>query len=454
MPESRRGFLKNAATVAAPVAAVGAPRVSLELRERLGSVIGTMECIDTHEHFYPEKARLAQRSDLFHLASHYVFDDLVCAGMPEESRRLLHDRNRSDAERWQVFEPYWKSVKLTGYGQALRLAVRELYGIDEINGATLPAINEAIHRANRPGLYDDVLRKRAHIRVALVEPGWRASPVKPDRDYLVLSRQFDRYIMIRDRKEVKELEEATGVSITNLASLKQAVDRNFAESQKLGMVAIKTTLAYHRDLNFHRVDAADAERDIQVLLKGERETAKGRARFDNRPFRNLEDHMLRYVVSLADAHKLPMQIHTGSFAGHWNYIANANPAHLTQLLFDFPNVRFDLFHMSFPYMGELAAITKLFPHVYADFCWAWVLSPAAARRALREFIDTVPANKILGYGGDYWFPELAYAHLLMARRNIAEVMAELVEERLCTETEALEVARMILHDNASKLFGV
>ncbi|MCX6622613.1 MAG: amidohydrolase family protein, partial [Acidobacteria bacterium] len=185
---------------------------------------------------------------------------------------------------------------------------------------------------------------------------------------------------------------------------------------------------------------------------GERETAKGRARFDNRPFRNLEDHMLRHVVTLADAHHIPVQIHTGTFAGHWNYITNSNPAHLTQLFFDFPGVRFDLFHMSYPYMGELAAITKLFPHVYADFCWAWVLSPAAARRALREFIDTVPANKILGYGGDYWFPELSYAHLVMARRNIVSVLAELIEEHLCKETEAVELAQMILHDNAATLF--
>ncbi|MCC7497080.1 MAG: amidohydrolase family protein [Bryobacterales bacterium] len=454
MPANRRGFLKNAAAAAVPVAAAQAAQPSGELHHRLESAIGAMECVDTHEHFYPESVRLKQNPDLFLLASHYLFDDLVCAGMPEESRKILRDPGRPELERWRHFEPYWKSVRLTGYGQALRVAVENLYGITEINASTLPAINSAIRRANRPGLYDDVLQRRAKIRAVLLEPGWRASPLKPDRSYLRLSRQFDRYIMIRNRKEVQELEQATGVSITNLASLKQAVDRNFAESQEMGMVSIKTTLAYHRDLNFHRVDAADAERDLGVLLRGERETGVGRARFENRPFRNLEDHMLRYVVSLADAHNLPVQVHTGTFAGHWNYITNSNPAHLTQLFFDFSNVRFDLFHMSFPYMGELAAITKLFPHVYADFCWTWVLSPAAAQRAMREFIDTVPSNKILGFGGDYWFPELAYAHLLMARRHIAQVMAGLVQERLCTETEAVELARMILHDNAAKLYGV
>lgn len=455
MAKSRRGFLKGASVLAAPAAAAaGTPRSSLDLRRRLDAAIDTIECFDTHEHFLPEQARLQRSTDLFGLASHYLFDDMVCAGMPEETRKALQDQSRPEGERWRLFEPYWKPVRLTGYGQALTIAVQKLYGAEEINAATLPAINEAIRRANRPGLYDDVLRRRAKIRVALLETGWRAAPIKPDRGYLRLSRQFDRYIMIHNRQEIGELEQATGVSISNLATLKQAVDRNFADSQKCGMVAIKTTLAYHRDLNFHRVDAADAERDLQALLRGERELAKGRARFENRPFRNLEDHMLRYVVSLADAHNLPMQIHTGTFAGHWNYITNSNPAHLTQLFFDFPNVRFDLFHMSFPYMGELAAITKLFPHVYADFCWTWVLSPAAARRAMREFIDTVPSNKIFGFGGDYWFPELAYAHLVLARHHISAVMADLVEERLCTETEAVELAGKILNGNASALYGI
>ena len=147
-----------------------------------------------------------------------------------------------------------------------------------------------------------------------------------------------------------------------------------------------------------------------------------------------------------------MQIHTGTFAGHWNYVTNSNPTHLTNLFFDFPEARFDLFHMSYPYQSELAAICKLFPHVYADFCWAHVLSPTAARRALREFLDTVPSNKISLFGGDYWFPELSYAHLVMARRNLTAVLADLVQERICTEDQALELGRMLLRDNPENLF--
>ena len=42
-------------------------------------------------------------------------------------------------------------------------------------------------------------------------------------------------------------------------------------------------------------------------------------------------------------------------------------------------------------------------------------------------LDSVPANKIFGFGGDYRYPELSYGHLVIARRNIATVLAARVE---------------------------
>ena len=48
--------------------------------------------------------------------------------------------------------------------------------------------------------------------------------------------------------------------------------------------------------------------------------------------------------------------------------------------------------------------------LYIDLCWAHIISPSASKRALHEMLDTVPSNKIFGYGGDYRYPELSYAH--------------------------------------------
>jgi hypothetical protein len=68
-------------------------------------------------------------------------------------------------------------------------------------------------------------------------------------------------------------------------------------------------------------------------------------------------------------------------------------------------------------------------------------------------LDMVPANKIFGFGGDYRYPELSYAHLVMARRNIATVLTERVERRTFTEEEAAEIGRWMLRDNPARLFS-
>ncbi len=72
------------------------------------------------------------------------------------------------------------SASLTGYGQALRIAIQDIYGIDAISGATLPKVNRKIEAANRPGLYEDILIRRSNIAYSVLDDYWNAAPVRPD----------------------------------------------------------------------------------------------------------------------------------------------------------------------------------------------------------------------------------------------------------------------------------
>jgi predicted TIM-barrel fold metal-dependent hydrolase len=241
------------------------------------------------------------------------------------------------------------------------------------------------------------------------------------------------------------------VSIANLNGLKQAMEKSFAQSVAVGMAAVKSTIAYNRELHFREVSEADAARDFEGVMKGDRALPEGFRRLRERPFRNLEDHMFHYLIRLAEAHNYPVQLHTGLHAGP-NFITNSRPTHLTNLFMLYPKVKFDLFHIGYPYQSELAVLAKMFPNVYVDFCWAHIIAPGVSRRALHEFLETVPLNKIMGFGGDYNFAELSYAHAKMARRNIAQVLAENVEAGTHTEDDAVEIGRMLLCDNPLSLF--
>ena len=448
----RRALFKWLPLLGAMGTSAARPR-SRPLEERLLAVLESVEAIDTHEHIIPEAERTSQPMDFFTLASHYAINDLVAAGLPATEQELIKNQQAPLSRRWRSFEPFWKVARFTGYGQALRIAIRDIYGVNEISAATLEGINDAIRQRNRLGLYRYVLKDRARIRFSIVDDYWNAVPVRPDPDFFVLAHKFDRFVRNTSREDIQGLEQITGISITSLRTLEKALEKNFQQSLEAGMVTVKTTLAYDREILFHEVAEPDASRDFERMMRGDEVPPQGFRIRVVRPFRRLEDYMFHQIVRLADAHHIPFQIHTGLQAGNGNFVANTNPTLLTNLFFLYPRVKFDLFHASYPYQGELSVLTKTFPNVYADFCWMHIIAPEAARRLLHDFLEMVPVNKIFGFGGDYRYPELSYAHLQMARRNLARVLAEKTQSGFCTEQEASDLGKMLLHDNPASLFA-
>ena len=436
-----------------PAAAQPPAKPSRSLRQRLIASLDRVEAVNTHEHIIPEAERTAQPIDFFTLAGHYAINDVVSAGLGREDLDRINKRETPSAEKWRLFEPYWKKARFTGYGQALRIAIRDIYGFEEISASTLGRINTAIATRNRPGLYRHVLKERARIRFSVLDDYWNAKPVSPDPEFFVLARKFDRFVTPASRADVTQLQDITGIDISGVSGLKQALEKSFTQSLSAGMVTVKSTIAYNRELLFEETTEADAARDFESLIRGDRALPQGFRRQVVRPFRKLEDHLFHHLIRLAEAHRVPVQIHTGLHAGNGNFIANSNPTHLTNLFFLYPSVRFDLFHISYPYQGELSVLAKLFPNVYVDFCWAHIISPSVSRNTLHQMLETVPVNKIFGFGGDYRYPELSYAHARMARDNIAEVLTEKTEQRFCSEDEAAEIGRMLLHDNPAELFA-
>lgn len=420
----RRSFL--AALPAIPVCAQ-----TRDLAARLRTAIESIPLVDSHEHLLPEPERLALKPTLFTLASHYLANDLVSAGAPS-----------AEPKTWAEFEPWWQMCRYTGYGQALRIAVRDIYGVDEISAASLPRIDAAIAAANRPGLYDRVLKQRMRLDYAVLDDYWHGDPMPPDPRYFVLARKMDWFCSAAKASDIHRMEEVTGVAIPDVKGLKRALERRFEQSLAAGMVAMKSTLAYNRPLRFEMVAESDAQADFDLLMR----TSQGA------PPRRLSDHLFHHAVQLAEAHGIPVQMHTGLQAGNGNTLANSRPVLLNNLFGRYRKVHFDLFHLGWPWMGEVAALAKMYANVSADVCWVYVISPTGARRALEELLETVPLNKILAFGGDYRYVELSYAHSVLARRTVAEVLAGKVRQKVMTEGEAVAAARLLLHGNAARLF--
>jgi hypothetical protein len=87
-------------------------------------------------------------------------------------------------------------------------------------------------------------------------------------------------------------------------------------------------------------------------------------------------------------------------------------------------------------------------------CWGHIISPEAARRALVEWLDAVPANKISAFGGDYCFIDGVYGHQYLARRNVACSLAQKVADDTIDLERAKEIATWLFVENPKRILGL
>jgi hypothetical protein len=239
------------------------------------------------------------------------------------------------------------------------------------------------------------------------------------------------------------------VQVASLDDLLAALEIAFTAELERGMVGVKSALAYSRRIYFENTTREEAEAVFQAMFG-----APGDQWMEFGEVKPLQDYMFHRVLDLAHQHGLPVQIHTGLLAGNRNEIRDSRPTDLTNLFLEYPGIRFCIFHSSYPFGGEISVLAKNYPNVHIDMCWSQIISPYYCERYLHEWLETVPASKIMAFGGDYAHVESVYGHSVMAREVVAKVLTEKVAGRYFTEDEAMETARMLLRENALEIFGL
>jgi hypothetical protein len=433
-------------------------------QEALERQIDSVKIIDTHEHLYSEDERLLQDVDVFAtFLPHYASSDLVSAGMSLEDLEMVRNAKLPLRDRWAKFAPFWDKIANTGYARAIDIALRDLYNVNGLNDTTYEEASRKLKDANKRGLYHWILKERSGIDISILDPiSTSIEDVERfdlDRSLFAPVMRFDPFIVIKEKWEIEALAKRAGMPIHSLRDLERALEL-YMERLRGFIVGVKIALAYRRSLHFDKPTYDQAEKVFnrvyaQTVFKrieaygGTVSTTEALSFEEAKP---LQDFMAHKVVALAAENLLPIQIHTGLQERNENLVTNASPVNLTNLFTEYKEARFDIFHGGYPYTGELAVIAKNFPNVYVDMCWLHIVSPSEARRALLEWLDTVPGNKIFAFGGDYLFVEGVYAHAKLARQNVLRVLQEKIHEGAVTEKQAMGLAERLLRKNALELF--
>ncbi len=408
---------------------------------------------------------------------HEAFDTFVKDGPGYDFRTLLSYANAdfitaagarpsTEGDEAARFAALWPKVRATGHGQATVMTCRELFGL-EYAPENFSKITEELQSLirSRPveQLYDHLLREKANTRWVVNDgfthedsPAANTSEQYPG--YYSFTWRMDALFSMVDGRPVEALERTTGTSIHSLDDLGDAVNETISRFKAaVRLAAFKVKMGYERDLSVgnptrHEAEAAfNAIRYRKAFYGGIQQESGAVSAREGRP---LGDYLFHCLLERAHDEDLPVQVHSGCPGINWGSIDGANASHLLPIFDRYRRVRFCILHASWPWTSELGAIAKNYPNVYPDMSWAWNLNPAGSERALSEWLDGIPFNKIFAYGADTGWPWCDVGNAMQARIGVARVLEQKIEAGYYSPATAEEVAEAIMLRNGEELLGV
>ena len=414
--------------------------------QRIREYIDSLEIIDTHEHFFnPELLKNTSFLDFSLLLQQNSYDGLVSSGMPADMLQKLYIEQTPIQEKWKIVEPWWAKSFNTISNRILLLAIRDLYNINDLNHTTVELLSEKVKKAYSGNWFNYVLRDLCKIRYVIID----GDKIGPEYDYVKYEKRFSVWLNLNTKFRIDSIAVMQVDPIYTLEDYVKSMRIVFEDALKKGMVAVKINAAYKRSLYFENVPVENARKVFRTLINGNEDLV-----LPVKDARPLQDYMMFQLLDLARKYKVPVAIHTGIQAGGANTLGNSDPALLTNLFYEYPDVNFVLFHGSYPFGGVVTTLVRNFKNVFIDMNWTYAISPSYAGRYLAEWIEAVPASKIMAFGGDQRCVENTFGNLVIAKKVISDVLVEKVSTGYFSEEEALTVARMILYDNPAGFYNL
>jgi len=232
--------------------------------------------------------------------------------------------------------------------------------------------------------------------------------------------------------------------------LRRVVTATLQSQKQAGAVAVKFEAAYLRPLSFSNPTKAEAAHVYAARMPP-----------SNADYKTLQDFIFRYILGECGRLGLAVHIHVCGGAGSYFEVAGAQPL-LLEPLFNDPalrKVKFVLVHGGWPFTRDVTPLLEK-PNVYVDFsAQSFAEYPRRLSATLREWLEHVP-EKVL-YGTDAYpyndamnWAEMAWITNRTGREALGLALTGMLQDGEITRARAVQLAEMVLHDNAAKLYGL
>lgn len=348
---------------------------------------------------------------------------------------------------WEDVARFLDGSGSNAFVTALVSALAELYELGDrgITQDTWEELDREIRRRHADPTWVDTVIERAGIERIVTDPFSNIlldAPATLGERYRSVARincfAFGWHADSHDHNgnSAHAIAAALGAQVDSFDAFLSFLERFVDTLSDRSQIALKSALAYDRDLRFGESDEALARRAFGTR----------HPRPDER--KAFGDFVVDRLCALAGERGVPVQMHVGTAI-----IRGSHPMNVAGLVERHPGTRFLLMHLGYPWSRDLLGMAFVYRNIWLDLTWSFLLSPSHFKLALHEAIEILPDESRLMLGGDAWHVEESYGALALGRRLIGEVLSERVQSGFLTDEGARRLARRILHENARAFFG-
>jgi hypothetical protein len=404
--------------------------------------IKTIRPVSTHSHHLPDAAFNRDYCLKAILNSSYC-DSLWCGVELEDTKESR--------------EHYISLLKNRNFFKCIEKALQQIYRLDvPLRADTYDLFDAAIKRSYNEGhdYHLKLLSGTAGYDRIILDAYWQPGDDNEHPELFAPAFRIDSFIIgfdprfkARDDKnnariysqDDKDYVRLYGDRFSDFNSFFISMREIITDHVRKGAVALKCAIPYQRGLDIELVSEKQA-RNIFEKREIDRSDADIKA---------FQDYTFLQICQIAAERDIPFQLHTGLGRLH-----RTNAYLLQPVIEANPNTRFVLFHGSYPWMDDVLGLVHAYPNnVFPDIVWLPLISLEAAARMVSELIEVTNAHSIC-WGDDTWTAEESYGSLLAVRHVLATVLAEKVQKKYLSMSDAFELASNILRDNARRIYRI
>lgn len=403
------------------------------------------------------------------LLYHMVISDLYSAGVPS-GRRLTEFPNWPDRKeahaRLREALPYLEKISNTSCFWGARIILHDLYGWTEpVTAGNWERLDDLIRERADDRFWQRDIVKRANIARFTTELSRRDKG--QDDDLLHYSMEWAFFTRIQQGEfdtALCELESCWGKPPGPPRSLEPG-HRPPPQQPIRTLEDVHAALAHYvQQLAAAPVIsmATHISGEIPLRCVSDSEMA---AALRNREHAGLAERNL-YAAYIHEAFLTALAPHADRVVFQTSMAAEPLPhetgsvvpqralAELADCVSRHPRIRFVIFLSSRHANQTLCTFCRELPNLALAGYWWHNFFPGAMRQVMEERLDMLPTNKQLGFFSDAYCLEWAYAKSMMVRNQLAQVLAQKIDQGQYSREDGLHIARAILFESAQELLGM